>query len=125
MHEDTVLSGTLLQGLSIGIGADGSHIGSGAGGLDHPLGDTDGILGGSTGNVLHGKILHQVGVDAHVLLLGQDGVVEGDIVLGEELSGDITRDIEEGVAHGKDSALRDRHGVEKVWSAKSILQLNL
>jgi len=55
-----------------------------------------------TSNVLHRVVGDQILVKRNVLLLGQDGVVEGDAILLKELSRDITGDIEKGVAHAED-----------------------
>lgn len=59
-----------------------------------------------TSNVLDREVGNEVLVQRDVLLLGQDGVVEGNLVLLEELSGDITGDIEKGVAHAEDGTFK-------------------
>ena len=42
---------------------------------EHPLRHPDRVLAGTTGNVLDFEVLHNLGVDRHVLLLGEDLVV--------------------------------------------------
>lgn len=49
------------------------------------LGATGGVLGGTAGDELGLEVVQKVLVDALVLVLGQDGVVGLEVVLGEEL----------------------------------------
>lgn len=49
------------------------------------LGATGGVLGGTAGDELGLEVVQQVLVDALVLVLGQDGVVGLEAVLGEKL----------------------------------------
>ena len=49
---DAVGLGGRLHRLGEGVVADAAHVGGGAGDLQHPLGDADGVLGGAAGHVL-------------------------------------------------------------------------
>lgn len=49
------------------------------------LGATGGVLGGTAGDELGLEVVQEVLIDSLVLLLGQDGVVGLEAVLGEEL----------------------------------------
>mmetsp|Transcript_38718 Transcript_38718/g.116314 ORF Transcript_38718/g.116314 Transcript_38718/m.116314 type:complete len:406 (+) Transcript_38718:64-1281(+) len=113
MGPDAVGLGAILQGLAEFVAlADGTHEGGGArhaGGVEHPLGDADGILGGSAGDVLRVVGVHELLVDGDVLLLGEDGGVELDVVLVEDVLSNLGRDVEEGVAHAHEDSVVLRH----------------
>mmetsp|Transcript_37552 Transcript_37552/g.79195 ORF Transcript_37552/g.79195 Transcript_37552/m.79195 type:complete len:365 (-) Transcript_37552:29-1123(-) len=99
---DTIFGGAILELLAVSIGTDASHVGGFAGlsvGGHDPLSDADGVLGGTTGNVLGRVVVHKFFVDGDVLLLGEDGVVHFDIVFVEDVLADIGGDVEEGVTH--------------------------
>jgi hypothetical protein len=74
--------------------------------LEHPLGDADTVLARAAGDELHGVVAHELLVERQVLVLGEDGVVEGDAVLGEDLHGHLGRDVQQRVAHAQDRALQ-------------------
>lgn len=57
------------------------------------LGAAGGVLGGAAGDELGLEVVQQVLVDALVLVLGQDGVVGLEVVLGEELIVSIGLDV--------------------------------
>ncbi|KAJ8866950.1 hypothetical protein PR048_032812 [Dryococelus australis] len=63
------------------------------------LGDAEGVLDGTAGDVLNLVVLYKVLVQGLVLLSGQDGVVRLQIVLGEELFVDDGRHVQQRVAH--------------------------
>ena len=108
---DAVGGAKLLHILGVAILADASHVGGGIGDLEHPLRDADGVLGGAAGDVLHLELLAHVLVHGRVLLLGEDGVVELDAVLVEELLGNHRGDVDDGVAHTEEHA-REAAGLE-------------
>ena len=85
--------------------ADAAHVRGGLGGAEHPLRDADGVLGGAARDVLDLEVLDHVVVHRGVLLLGEDRVVELEVVLVEELRGHHGGDVQEGVAHAEKNSL--------------------
>ena len=57
-------------------------------------------------------------VQRGVLLLGEDGIVEGEAVLVQQLHGDHRGDVQEGVAHAEEHA-REAAGFERSRGVKS------
>lgn len=81
--------------------ADAANVAGGRRLSEHPLRHPDRVLAGTTGNVLDFEVLHNLGVDRHVLLLGEDLVVGVEAILGEVFRGDRARDVEQRVANAK------------------------
>mmetsp|Transcript_19244 Transcript_19244/g.42798 ORF Transcript_19244/g.42798 Transcript_19244/m.42798 type:complete len:378 (-) Transcript_19244:91-1224(-) len=102
VYLDAVLGGAGLELLAELVGADAAHVGRLVGpavGAEDPLRDTDGVLRGPPGDVLRAVVVDQLLVEGHVLLLGEDGVVQLHGVLVENLLADLRGDVEERVAH--------------------------
>ena len=57
------------------IGTNGTKVGCGSRYPDHPLGNTDGVLGGAACNVLHRIVFYEFGVQGCVFLFCKNGVV--------------------------------------------------
>lgn len=81
--EAGLLDGILEDG-GILVVADSSQVDDAVVG-EYVLGTTGGVLGGAAGDQLGLEVVQQVLVDALVLLLGEDGVVRLETVLGQEL----------------------------------------
>ena len=66
--------------------------------LKHPLGDANGVLGGTSGDVLDLVVLLELGVEGLVLVLGENLVAELELVLVEERLVNDSADVEQGVS---------------------------
>jgi hypothetical protein len=78
----------------------------------HALGlVTDGYLRGAASDVLDGVVLDELGVEGHVFLLSQDGVVELHVVLVEQRLRHVGRDVQQRVAHTQEGSSDARHSV--------------
>lgn len=104
---DTVGLGALFQGLSSLVVSDASEKGSVLGlvaGAQHPLGNTNGVLGGTSGNVFRVVLFDQLLEKRLVLGFGKDGRVQLDLVLVKEILSDLGGDIEKGVSHSQNGS---------------------
>lgn len=81
--EAGLLDGVLEDG-GVLVVADAAEVDDAVVGQD-VLGAAGGVLGGAAGDELGLEVVQQVLVDGLVLVLGQDGVVGLEAVLGEEL----------------------------------------
>ena len=94
----SVISSGLAQDGAVVILSDTPNIGGGAGGLHHPLASTHGVLASTTSDVLNLVVLHHFLVKREVLLLGKASSPRDSSVLLEEREGNISRDVQKGVA---------------------------
>mmetsp|Transcript_94706 Transcript_94706/g.197870 ORF Transcript_94706/g.197870 Transcript_94706/m.197870 type:complete len:281 (-) Transcript_94706:65-907(-) len=93
----------LLQLVAVLVGANAAHVGSGVGLLEHPLGHSDGVLSGTTGDVLDVGQLLELLEEGLVLLLSQDGVAGQELVLLQHVLAHLRGDVQERVAHAQQS----------------------
>ena len=75
VNQDTVLGRASFQCLTISIVSDGPDVRSASGGLNHPLGDSHSVLGGTSRDELNRVILNKLVVHAHMLFVGQNSIV--------------------------------------------------
>lgn len=99
--DDIVLLGLLAHLTAKLIITDGAHEGSSALLRKEPLGDANGILSSTTGNVLHFELLCQVLAQVSVLVTCKDGIVWLQIVLVQKVFSDDGRHVQERIAETK------------------------
>lgn len=104
----------LDQLLSILVLADASNKDDRVGGKD-VLGTSGGVLGGATGVQVDLVVLEQVLVEAHVLLLSQDGIVGLESILLQQLLVADGLDVQEGVLKAEDLVLAGHFNVQLMW----------
>eukprot|EP00128_Syssomonas_multiformis_P012370 Colp12_sorted_trinity150504_noHs@19493 len=115
---DTRGSNGLLHLLTELVLADAANESGGARGR-HPLADTDGVLGGTTGDVGDLVLAHKLLEQRLVLVLGKDGIVGLKPILLKESKIDIGGDVEEGVTHAEESSLGG-HFVDGILKSSTL-----
>lgn len=84
-------------------------------GGEHVLGTPGGVLGGTTSVQVDLVVLEQVLVQAHVLLLSQDGIVGLESILLQQLLVADSLDVQEGVLEAEDLVLARHFDMRLMW----------
>ena len=80
VHGDTVGFSALLELGTVFVLADATDEAGSFGGLQHPLSNSDTVLGSATGNVLDLVVLDEFVIYGLVLVFAEDGVVQSDTI---------------------------------------------
>ena len=86
------------------IVADGAHEGSSALLRKEPLGDANGVLSSTAGDVLHLELVGQVLAQVGVLVTGEDGIVRLQVVLVQKLLIDGGAHVQQRIAQAENVA---------------------
>ena len=95
---DTLITSSLAQDGTVLVLSNRPDVSSGTRLLHHPLAGTHGVLASSTSNVLDLKVLDHLLIKGKVLLLSKASSPRDSAILLEEGQGDISGDVQEGVA---------------------------
>lgn len=111
---ETDLLVSLDQLLSVLVLANASNKDDRVGGED-VLGTSGGVLGGTTSVEVDLVVLEQVLVEAHVLLLSQDGIVGLESILLQQLLVADGLDVQERVLEAEDLVLARHFDIQLMW----------
>lgn len=84
--------------------ANGAHEGGSSLLRKEPLGDANGVLSSTAGDVLHLELLSQLLAQVSVLVTGEDGIVWLQVVLVQKILSDASRDVQERIAEAENIA---------------------
>uniref|UniRef100_A0A6V2TU79 Uncharacterized protein n=1 Tax=Heterosigma akashiwo TaxID=2829 RepID=A0A6V2TU79_HETAK len=80
------------------------------GNTEHPLGHSNRVLGGATGNVFNLEVSLQLLVNGKMFVFGKDCIVELHIIFLQNFISDFSRDVKERIAHAKNGTISNFAG---------------